>query len=115
VGTNLQIYDGLPTINVEQVSQGDRSIKAKVDLKHTNQISILKVEQVEQKEKGRFAKSNLKDDVKIRFIDRLYNQRFKKFLYYCWFQKHAYIGYETIRPKQGRSQIIHMNHTLQLI
>ncbi len=54
---NLPIYDGLPTVKVKQVSQGEGSMKEKVDLKHTNQISSVKVEQVEQKEKGRFAKS----------------------------------------------------------
>jgi len=56
VGTNLQIYDGFPSVKVEQVSQGEGSTRIRVDFKHTNQIPIVKVEQVELEKKGKFAK-----------------------------------------------------------
>jgi hypothetical protein len=36
VGANFHIYDELPTMKVKQISQGEGSMKAKVDLKHTN-------------------------------------------------------------------------------
>ncbi len=56
VGTNLQIYDGFPSVKVEQVSQGEGCTRIRVDFKHTNQIPIVKVEQVELEQKGKFAK-----------------------------------------------------------
>jgi hypothetical protein len=56
VGTNLQIYDGFPSVKLEQVSQGEGFTRIRVDFKHTNQIPTVKVEQVELEKKGKFAK-----------------------------------------------------------
>lgn len=44
--TNLQIYDGLPIVKVEQISQGEGYVRVVLDLKHTNNILTVKVEQI---------------------------------------------------------------------
>ncbi len=36
--------------------------------------------------KGDFLNVDLKDDVGIKVIERLYNQKFKKYIYYYWIQ-----------------------------
>jgi hypothetical protein len=43
-------------VKVEQVSQGEVSGKAKVDLKHQNKFTIVKVEQVKKKQKRKIHK-----------------------------------------------------------
>ncbi len=50
VRANIQIY-GFPIVKVKQVLQGKRFVKIKVDLKHIDKITTIKVEQIEQKEK----------------------------------------------------------------
>jgi len=52
VRANLQIY-GFPTVKVKQVLQGKRFVKTKVDLKHIDKITTMKVEEIKQKEKER--------------------------------------------------------------
>jgi hypothetical protein len=37
--------------------------------------------------KGDLQNKNLKDDVGIRVIKKLYSQKFKKYIYYHWIQK----------------------------
>jgi hypothetical protein len=64
VRTNFQIYDGLPIAKVEQISQGDGYVKVGVDLKHTNKILIVKVEQIKHKKRN----VDLKDNVRIIVI-----------------------------------------------
>jgi hypothetical protein len=63
VRTNFQIYDGFPTLKVEQVSQGEWSRKAKVDLKHRNknQSGTSKTQK-----KRNSQNPNLKDDVGLK-------------------------------------------------
>jgi len=56
VGTNLQIYDGFPSVKVEQVSQGEGSKRIGVDFKHTYQIPIVKVKQIEPRKKWQICK-----------------------------------------------------------
>ncbi len=70
VGTNLQIYDGLAIMKVEQVSQGKGYVRIGVDLKHTNKILVIKAKQVEQIfKKANLQNLDLKDDAKIKIIN----------------------------------------------
>jgi len=66
VRTNFQIYDGFPTVKVEQVeqvSQGEWSRKAKVDLKHRNKNQS---ETSKTQKKRNSQNPNLKDDVGLK-------------------------------------------------
>jgi hypothetical protein len=61
-------------VKVEQVSQGEGSRKTKVDLKHWDKIPIVKVEQVKPKKQKEYSQNpNLKNDVRIRVVKKLYN------------------------------------------
>ncbi len=67
--TNLQIYDGLPIVKVEQISQGEGYVRVVLDLKHTNNILTVKVEQIRHKKrKANLQNPDLKDNVRIIII-----------------------------------------------
>jgi hypothetical protein len=69
VKTNLHICDGLPIVKVEQISQGEGYVRGVVDLKHTNNILTVKVEQIRHKKrKANLQNLDLKDNVRIMLI-----------------------------------------------
>jgi hypothetical protein len=49
--TDLQICDGFPVVKVEQISQGEEYVRVGVDLKHTNKILTVKMEQIKHKKR----------------------------------------------------------------
>ncbi len=66
---------------MEQLSQGEGSGKAKVDLKHQNKFPIFKVEQVKKKTKKEDSQNpNVKDDVGLKSERKLTTSSFNKFL-----------------------------------
>jgi hypothetical protein len=79
-------------VKVNQVEEASKFVKVGVDLQISNHIQIVKVEQVEEgsefvQAKGDLQNKDLKDDVGIRVIKRIYSQKFKKYIYYYWIQK----------------------------
>jgi hypothetical protein len=69
VRIDLQIYDGLPIVKVKQILQGEGYVRLGVDLKHTNKILNVKVEQIKHKKrKADLQNPDLKDDVRIIVI-----------------------------------------------
>jgi len=54
--TKLHKLIQIPTMTVKQEQEKGSKI-VEVDLKHTNQVRIVKMEQVKQKQRGRFTKS----------------------------------------------------------
>jgi len=53
--------------------------------------------------KGRvICKLDLKDDVRIRVIKRLYSQKFKIYIYYHWIQKSIHKNYKTTTLKKDK-------------
>ncbi len=85
-------------MKVEQVEQGNGYVKVGSTINKSDQVLVVKVEQVEKgsgfmKEKG---------DRGIRVLDRLYNLKFKKYIYYCWIQKSIRRSYKITTLKKGR-------------
>jgi hypothetical protein len=58
---------------------------------------------------------NLKDDVKIKVIERLYNQKFKNYIYYHWIQQSIYKSYKITTLKKNKYQLTPINCTLQFV
>jgi hypothetical protein len=87
-------------MKVEQISQGKGFVGVVVDLKCTNKIPIVKVMEQIQK-KTYLQNSNLKDDVGIIVINKLYNQRFNFLSYYHWIQKLVCTNYKIILKQKG--------------
>ncbi len=56
-----------------------------------------------------------KGDVVIRVVNKLYNQKFKKYIYYCWIQKSIHRSYKITAPTKGKYQLVPTNHTLQFV
>jgi hypothetical protein len=48
-------------------------------------------------------------------IDKIYKEKFEKFLYYCWIQKSIRTNFKGPRPKKPRYQITWVNCTYQFI
>ncbi len=44
-------------------------------------------------------------------IDKIYKEKFEKFLYYHWIQKSIWIDSRDLRPKKPRYQITWVNRT----
>jgi hypothetical protein len=66
--------------------------------------------------KGDLQNFNLKDDVGIKVMKRLYSLKFKKYIYYHWIQKSKRRNYKAItHKKKGRYHLAPTNHTLQFI
>ncbi len=51
-------------------------------------------------------------EIRIEFIYRLYNEKFKQFLNFRWIQQFVVPHSEIERTKNCRFQIAHINHTL---
>ncbi len=49
-------------------------------------------------------------EIGIEFIDKLYNEKFKQFLNFCWIQQSVVPHSKIERPKNCRFQIAHINH-----
>jgi hypothetical protein len=58
---------------------------------------------------------DLKDDVGIKVIKRLYKQKFKKYIYYHWIQQSICRNYKVTTLKKKIYQLAPINRTLQFI
>jgi hypothetical protein len=64
------------------------------------------IEQIEEK-------STL--DIQIENVDEIYNQKFQKYLNYCWIQKSIVQNVASRNFKSVRDQISHINHPIACI
>ncbi len=85
-------------MKVEQVDQGNGYVKVGSTINKSDQVLVVKVVQVEK------GSGSMKDkgDGGIRVLDKLYNLKFKKYIYYCWIQKFIHRSYKTTTLKKGR-------------
>ncbi len=66
---DLQIYDGLQIVKMEKISKGEGYVRVGVDLKHTNKILTIKVEQIKHKKRKEDQQNlDLIDNVRIIII-----------------------------------------------
>jgi len=80
----------------------------------------VKVEQVEdqkldsklnlQKIKVEYVEKRSKKDIEVEIVDHICNQKFQKYLDYCWIQKSIVCNVTSRSFKRARDHLSHINH-----
>ncbi len=80
----------------------------------------MKIEQVEdqklgskldlQKVKVEHVKKGSKKDIEVEIVDHICNQKFQKYLDYCWIQKSIVCNVTSRSFKRARDHLSHINH-----